>query len=141
MMQVRITVGGIIARMNQKNLEVLLTKRNVEPFKHMWCIPGGHIEPFEDAVTAVIREIKEETYLDFRPVFLNYMDEIFIDRNIHNVVLLFYGEASNELRPNPDEVQEAAWFILEDAMSMELAFNHREALELFQEKFKGRNML
>ena len=131
------TVGGIIARMKHKNLEVLLTRRNVEPFKNMWCIPGGHIELYEDAITAVIREIKEETNLDFRPVFLTYVDEIFTDRHIHNVVLLFYGEASNELRPNPDEVSEADWFSLKDALEMDLAFNHHEALELFHNRFKG----
>ncbi len=139
-MVVRTTVGGIIARVVNKNLEVLLTKRNVEPFKHKWCIPGGHIEPLEDAVTAVIREIKEETNLDFRPFFLTYMDEIFKNKQIHNVVLLFYGEASGKLNPSPDEVTEAGWFALEEALKMDLAFNHHEALEAFYERFKGKKM-
>ncbi|MBN1158937.1 MAG: NUDIX hydrolase [Bacteroidales bacterium] len=137
----RTTVGGIIARMKHKKVEVLLTRRNVEPFKHMWCIPGGHIEPYENAVTAVIREIKEETNLDFRPVFLTYLDEIFEDLQIHNVVLLFYGETSNQLRPSPDEVSEAAWFTMEEALKMNLAFNHQQALEFFHERFGSDNIL
>ena len=132
------TVGGIILRMQQGKQEVLLTQRNVEPFKGMWCIPGGHIEPYEDAISAVIREIKEETNLDFMPVFLTYLDEIFEDRKIHNVVLLFYGEATNKLVASPDEVTEAGWFPMEEALQMDLAFFHNDALKIFRERTGGK---
>lgn len=131
---VKLTVGGIITRDNNGRLEILLTRRNVQPFKDKWCIPGGHVELYEDAVSAVIREIKEETNLDFQPVFLHYMDEIFTDRNLHNVVLMFYGEATNELIPSPDEVSEADWFSLDDAMKTELAFHHERAINLYAKK-------
>lgn len=134
MARVKLTVGGIITRKEKDRLEVLLTRRNVEPFKNMWCIPGGHVELYEDAVTAVKREIKEETNLDFSPVFLDYMDEIFEDRQIHNLVLFFYGEATNELIPSPDEVSEAAWFTLEEALKIDLAFHHGPAIGLFVRK-------
>lgn len=133
------TVGAIIIRMMNGNLNVLLTRRNVEPFKYKWCIPGGHVEPFEDAVTAVIREVKEETNLDFRPVFLTYLDEIFQEQKIHNVVLLFYGEATNELKASPDEVLEASWYSLDAALQMNLAFYHNKALELYLRKMEGEN--
>jgi 8-oxo-dGTP pyrophosphatase MutT (NUDIX family) len=33
----------------------------IEP--HRWCLPGGHIEPGEDALTAAHRELFEETGL------------------------------------------------------------------------------
>lgn len=131
---VKTTVGAIITRKENGKQKILLTKRNVEPFKHKWCIPGGHVEPFEDAMTAVIREVKEETNLDFKPIFFTYMDEIFKDRKIHNVVLLFYGETSNILRPNPDEVTEATWCTLEEARQLDLAFYHNKALDLFHRK-------
>lgn len=125
------TAGAIIVRKSGGRTEVLLTRRNVEPFKGMWCIPGGHVEQFEDAVTAVIREAKEETNLDFRPSFLTYLDEIYPERNVHNVVLLFYGEAGNEIRIQPEEVIEAGWFDLEAAVNMDLAFEHNKALDIF----------
>ena len=136
MASVRLTVGGIITRNGKEGLEVLLTRRNVNPFKNKWCIPGGHVELYEDAVTAVIREIKEETNLDFRPVFFDYMDEIFEDLQIHNVVLFFFGEATNELIPSPDEVSEAAWFTLEEALNKDLAFRHGKAIKLYINKLK-----
>ena len=125
------TVGAIIVRKAGKATEVLLTKRNVDPFKGMWCIPGGHVEQFEDAFTAVKREVKEETNLDFNPSFLTYLDEIYPEKNIHNVVLLFYGEAEDELRIQPEEVLEAGWFEIKKAQGMQLAFEHNEALDLF----------
>jgi 8-oxo-dGTP diphosphatase len=90
----KVTVGAILTRRSGNDVHILLTKRNVEPFKGFWCIPGGHIEQNEDAVTAVKREVKEETNLDFTPRFLSYLDEIFLERNTHNVVLIFQGEAS-----------------------------------------------
>jgi 8-oxo-dGTP pyrophosphatase MutT (NUDIX family) len=34
----------------------------------MWVPPGGHIEPNEDPQEAVLREIREETGLDARPI-------------------------------------------------------------------------
>ena len=134
MVTIKATVGGIITRKENDHVKILLTRRNVEPFKNMWCIPGGHIELFEDAVTAVIREIKEETNLDFRPVFLTYLDEIFTERQIHNLVLMFHGEASNKLQPSPDEVSEAVWFTTKEALEIDLAFNHKLAIQIYLDR-------
>jgi 8-oxo-dGTP diphosphatase len=127
----KVTVGAVLTRYFGDELRLLLTKRNVEPFKGYWCIPGGHIERDEDAITAVIREVKEETNLDIMPRFLSYLDEIFPERNTHNVVLLFQGEASGEAKAEPAEVTEMGWFTVADALKMELAFRHREAIQLF----------
>lgn len=41
------TVGAIITRTTENGLEVLLTLREIEPFKDHWCIPGGHIDENE----------------------------------------------------------------------------------------------
>jgi len=130
----KVTVGAVLTRETDQEIKVLLTKRNVEPFKHFWCIPGGHIEQNESAVDAVIREVKEETSLDMQnPEFLGYMDEIFPERGVHNVVLLFCGTAPNEAIANPDEVTEIGWFSLTQALKMDLAFCHKEAIELYMQ--------
>lgn len=129
------TAGSIIYRNNGK--EILLTKRNVEPFKGYWCIPGGHIELYEKARDAAIREVKEETNLDIDPEFLCYLDEIFPEKEIHNVVMIFSGTASGEIKKNDDEVKEIKWFDIDEAIKMDLAFNHNEALDFFKVK-KGK---
>lgn len=50
-------VAGIILNSNG---ELLLAKRGVEPFYGMYDLPGGFVDPGENAETAMIREIKEE---------------------------------------------------------------------------------
>ncbi len=89
---VRSTVCAVIERDNK----VLLVKRNHEPFKDYWCLPGGHIDFGETAQQAVIREVKEETGLTFTPKFLNYRDELYPDINWHGEVLLFHGKAEGK---------------------------------------------
>jgi 8-oxo-dGTP diphosphatase len=134
----KVTVGAVLTRRFGNDMRLLLTKRNVEPFKGYWCIPGGHIEQNEDAVAAAVREVKEETNLDFTPRFLSYLDEIFPEQNTHNVVLVFQGEASGETKAEPAEVTEIEWFPIADALRMDLAFRHHEAVQLFAELWNKR---
>lgn len=43
--------------------QVLLVKRNVDPQKGFWCLPGGFIELGEKPEASALRELKEETGL------------------------------------------------------------------------------
>jgi|SRR5579885_936457 len=43
--------------------KILLIKRNVDPYKGYWALPGGHLEWNEDAAERVAKEVKEETGL------------------------------------------------------------------------------
>ncbi len=54
-------VAAII--MNEKG-EVLLTQRAFDPCKGLWDLPGGFVDPGEDAETALMREITEELNLE-----------------------------------------------------------------------------
>lgn len=50
---------------------VLLIQRAREPYLGRWTLPGGRLEPGEDAATAAIREVGEElglTIADLVPV-------------------------------------------------------------------------
>lgn len=44
--------------------DVLLIKREYEPFRDAWCLPGGHVDSGEQVHEAAIREAKEETRMD-----------------------------------------------------------------------------
>lgn len=126
------TAGAIIYRKVNDNFEILLTRRNIEPFKDYWCLPGGHIDEYEKAENAIIREVKEETNLDFKPHFLCYLDEIYIDNKVHNVVIIYYGTASNIIKADPGEVSDIKWFNIQEALNMTLAFEHNKALQIFK---------
>jgi 8-oxo-dGTP pyrophosphatase MutT (NUDIX family) len=50
--------------------KLLLVKRAVEPAKGCWGLPGGFIELGETPNEGAIRELKEETNLDGKPIWL-----------------------------------------------------------------------
>ncbi len=124
---VKATVGAII----EKDGKILLTKRNIEPFKDYWCLPGGHIEYFEPAQNAIIREVKEETGLDFHGKFVGYIDEAMLEINWHAVFLVFKGTATGKEIKCDKEVQEMKWFKKEDALKQKLAFKHLDVLKKY----------
>ena len=63
-----LTVGAVIVR-NGKVLMVLHTKLN------RWLFPGGHIDKNETPDQAIIREVKEETGLTFKPGEYGHVEE------------------------------------------------------------------
>jgi 8-oxo-dGTP diphosphatase len=104
-------------------VDILLTKRKYPPFEGFFCLPGGHIDRFESADAAVCREVKEETGLDFKGTFQGKSEEIYPDKNIHNIALVYSGHAQGQLNFN-EEVTEYKWVSFDEAVSMKLAFGH-----------------
>jgi 8-oxo-dGTP diphosphatase len=131
------TAAAIVSSWQSGSQRLLLTRRNVEPFKGCWCLPGGHIDRFEPARTAVIREVKEETGLDFDAVFFGYFDEIIPGLDIHAVVMAFYGVGAGSLSASPYEVTEAEWFSLDDARALPLAFTHNDILDAYADRVRS----
>jgi 8-oxo-dGTP diphosphatase len=111
--------------------QILLTRRNIEPYKDHWCLPGGHIDPYETVTSAVVREVKEETGLDFDAHYCGYSDEIIPDRGLHAVVLVFTGRGSGTLQRQEVEVTEMRWFTLDEARALPLAFTHNQILAAY----------
>jgi len=130
--QPKTTVAAIISEFKEGNEYILLTKRKVEPYINKWCLPGGHINKYESAKNAVIREVKEETGLDFHPLFYNYFDEIIPDKDIHAVVLVFTGISNGVLIRDNSEVSDAKLILLDDALNYALAFQHNEILKNYK---------
>jgi 8-oxo-dGTP diphosphatase len=125
---VKATVAAIITRQGNGIIEILLTRRTVQPFQGLLCLPGGHIDRFETATEAVIREVKEETGLDYEPRFFSYCDEIIPAQDWHAVVLVFTGTVTGVLRPAPAEVSEACWLSIAEALAQPLAFQHNDII-------------
>ncbi|MBF0585349.1 NUDIX hydrolase [Prosthecochloris sp. N3] len=130
---VKATVAAVITPSAAQPRTILLTQRSVNPFNGFWCLPGGHIDEGERAEQAVIREVAEETGLDFRsPRFIGYCDEIFPDYRFHAEVLIFAGTGLGTPKPEPEEVSDIEWFSLDEARDLDLAFNHHTVLDQYE---------
>ena len=61
-----------IRTLPNKYLSILLVKREKEPFKNKWCLPGGFIEKNETSKEASKRILKKETNLS--NIYLTHID-------------------------------------------------------------------
>ena len=53
-----------IRKVPRKGLQVLLIKRDQQPDKDMWCIPGGFIRKDESLEEGAARKLKEKTGIE-----------------------------------------------------------------------------
>lgn len=126
-----------VAVLIEKEGKLLLTKRNVDPYKEYWVPPGGHIDENETAEAAAIREVKEETSLEIKPKFLFYHDEICSDVGVHHLVLVFSAATDKEAQIN-EECADFGWFTLEEALKMKLGFRYHDLLKMWSNTIMAR---
>ena len=82
-------VGGVVV----DDGRVLLIKRGKPPLYGRWVVPGGTVELGESLEQALVREVREETGLEVRPLaFLTAFERIVRDDGAvrHHFVILDY---------------------------------------------------
>ena len=121
----KVTCGAVIER----NSKILLTERNIRPYKNFWCLPGGNIDWGEKVEEAIKREVREETGLDFKPEFFRYYDEIIPKIKWHAVSLFFIGGVDGIIKIDRNEVKEFRWFSEKEIRKLKLAFTHKQVVE------------
>jgi 8-oxo-dGTP pyrophosphatase MutT (NUDIX family) len=111
-------VGCII--LNKEN-KILCIERSDN---HLWCSPGGTVDPGETIVDAVIREIKEEVGLDItRPRYLG-MAYTQTEKNgeviIWNSYCFICEEYTGEVKVQEREVSQYKWLGLYESLKLPL---------------------
>lgn len=107
-------VGAIL----EKDGKFLLVQENINTADNRkWNQPAGWVDPGEDPVAAVVREVKEETGFDFEPTGLIGIyslvrkdiekDDVFP----HAIKLIFRGKivGGEQIGPN-EEISDIRWF-------------------------------
>jgi 8-oxo-dGTP diphosphatase len=122
-------VGAVIVAQGR----VVVVRRNRQPLRGEWSIPGGLLELGEAVRAGVAREAREETGLEVEVgEVLGVFDSIVTDpdrRTRYHYVLIDFlcRPVSGELRPGSD-VSEAHWITAQDVNGLELTDSVAEVL-------------
>jgi len=117
--QIHVTVAAIIKR----NSQYLLVKERASSGDIVFNQPAGHVELKESLIDAVIREVKEETGLDFEPSSLigTYLLSPAANGKTY-LRFCFVGDVPQEQQacPQDPEIIDNCWFTLEQITQMPL---------------------
>jgi 8-oxo-dGTP diphosphatase len=126
-------------------LSVLLVERGEEPYAGSWALPGGFVQPDEDAETAAWRELHEETGVSR---FAGHLEQLQTysapDRDPRMRVVSVAHVAFAPDLPSPEAGSDAAsarWWAVEDVLDADqvaLAFDHTEILTDARERIRAK---
>lgn len=103
-------VGALIFNRDR----ILLVERGKEPLNGYWSIPGGVLETGETLEQGVVREVREETGLEVKPVkVLEIFERIIRDASgaaeYHYVLIDYICRITGGELSAADDASRAAW--------------------------------
>ena len=133
------TVDNVIFGFEDGTLQVLLIKRNQEPFFDKWALPGNFVEPNENLDDACVRVLRQMTGIS--DVYLEQV-QTFGQVNRHPngrvITVAYYSlikTSSFQLTPS-SIAEEIKWHSI--AEIGKLAFDHNEILTACFQQLKSR---
>lgn len=116
-----------------RRLEVLLIERKGWPFAGQWALPGGFSKDTETIMESAKRELQEETGVeDVHIEYLNVYSEPGRDPRgwiISHAFVALVHESYLAGRRAADDAADVRLFPVEEALAMELAFDHKLILQ------------
>ena len=122
-----ITVDTVILTLKDNSLQVLLVKRENEPFKGKWSIPGGYVRLSENLDEAAMRVLKEKTNVDNI-----YLEQLYtfgdpLRHPVSRVITCAYFALIRAEDVNVSADVNVAWYKVNDLPA--LAFDHKEIIQ------------
>lgn len=135
---------GVDAIILDKDDRILLEKRSLDMISYpgFWGIPGGWMEWGETVEDALKREVKEELGINIKVI--RFLGKYYDTNNLpikrySRIALPHLCEIINgEPTVNqPEEVSEIGWFSFEEALNLNLAYDHKLMIEdLFKNNYE-----
>ena len=120
----RLTVDGVVIQSNK----LLLIKRDIEPFKGKWALPGGHVEYGEKVEEAVVREVSEETGLNTKiEKIIGVYSDPDRDPRGHTVSIVYKLDMIDGELKGGDDASDAKFFEIDKLP--DLAFDHEKIVK------------
>ncbi|MGM1059638.1 NUDIX domain-containing protein [Saccharothrix sp. Mg75] len=114
---------------------VLLIERGHDPFAGRWALPGGYVDPHETFSAAAVRELAEETGVEFSEWNLDRVGVYDApDRDPRGrVVSVAFAAVLDHMPPavGGDDARQARWWPVAEVLSIDfghLAFDHDQVL-------------
>lgn len=106
-------IGSALLVRDELN-RILLGKRNKDPQRGSWIIPGGKIHAFESIAEAAARELHEETGLIVEVGDHFNVYEIINPPNEHRIVIYSWGKVVGGEAKASDDISELKFFELDE---------------------------
>ena len=136
----RVTVDTVIFTIRDAELQILLVRRGIPPFKGRWAIPGGFVLPNESLDDAARRELLEETGVE--NVFLEQLytfGDPKRDPRGRVITVAYFALVSPDRAPPlaGSDAAEARWWAATGTPAP-LAFDHTHIIEVAMERLRGK---
>ena len=134
-----VTVDCVVFGFDEGDLKVLLIRRDLEPHRGKWALPGGFVNMDESLDDAAMRELREETGL---PKL--YLEQLYTfgapgrDPRGRVISVAYYAlvKLADYAPAAASDASAVAWFSVADAPS--LAFDHSGILDTAIKRLKGK---
>ena len=125
-------VGGIVIENEQG--EILLTQST--KWGDKWVLPGGHIEPGERVLDALVREGEEETGLLLIGIEVFYWGELIDSRDFHRPAHFIFFDAyatttGGSLKLDQRELRSYQWLEPVSALGLDLGESYASVISAF----------
>lgn len=122
-----LAVDVIIELADRPDRPIILIRRKNPPVG--WALPGGFVDVGETVEAATVREAQEETGLEVAlKILLGCYSDPRRDARGHTASVVYVAEARGHPEAR-DDAADIGVYTPEDALSAELAFDHRAILK------------